>query len=102
MAEKAATFWPGSGHPAAELDGGLDDRGARRADSNQGTQFGFRAVGQTPQVACVGQQIMSDLHDILPLTTRTEEDCQQFGVGQTGRSSGKEPFTWAIFGGESE
>jgi len=40
---------------------------------------------------------MSDFDHILPLTSRTEEDGQEFGIGQAGRTSGKEPFAWAIF-----
>ena len=36
VAEKTATFWPGSGHPPAQLDGRLDDGRARGTDPGSG------------------------------------------------------------------
>ncbi len=67
VAEKTATFWPRSGHSPAELDGRLDDRRARWSDPGQGTQLSFGTLGQGPQIARAGEQIMSNFHDILPL-----------------------------------
>jgi hypothetical protein len=74
IAEKPAALGPRSGHPAAKLNGGLNGRCTRVADPWQRTQFGFRTLCQTSQIARVGQQIMSDFNDILPLTAGAKEN----------------------------
>jgi len=89
IAKKPAALRPSTGHATAELDGRLDDGRARRPHPWLGTQLSFCALCEAAQIASVGQQIVSDFHDILPLTTGTEEDGQELGVGKAGRTSGQ-------------
>ncbi len=79
----AAADFQRAGHPA----------GAGRPQPRQGDQFPGRTVEQPSQWPVVREQVAGGGDRIAPAQAGTEEQRQQFGVGERGGAAGEELFT---------